>query len=727
MKKQTLFAFSSMALAIAASGLVNAQEKEMALAEVTTEQRLIEPCLQERRAVDGNERNFIEPIPIDDDCGGGGGGNTGPYVKPGTPASIDYASYARGTFKVSWGASNGYGYPVNYKLYERKNSGAWTQIYSGYGTSRLLSNKTDGSYSYRVSGCNVKGCSTYKTGFTMKVKNLPAAPNYSSMYPGLEASRVGDSTFIAGNKSYRDVTRGAYSGGTALKGATGAKTTSFGFHLGKGFGLTEGDYAPEEMCLKTDDLSVTTTPVNQDQLIFSQVQNSQDLYSKLDLDISADLSLSIGAFGLDADGKYELFRESKMKQDNSRVLIKWQRKAERLDLVSSTPFKLKNYWKSNYINPTDGSDVSETHFRNQCGDQYVKSVTTGARLYVLLEIGNEELSTTEMETTSYNAKLKIASIFNASSSGTISSETRQFFEKHSIQLKVYTEGGSSVNASVQNVSLDNVKAFADNFIAGVTSAGHVALDKDLAYYPVPVEYNHLTHFNVYKDYRPARDNMRRWLSLDHQVNGRCENLTRVDAQAGQSKYRSRCHAARVNMGTHTEYCAVGQQWGDCNNPYNAYGSINGSTVSLMPYLNVNIPSIYSTASQESNSVNIPYFYVSNCGAFCGGRSGTRTTQVCLSNKECLVDESRNYTTPAAVNKLYNHGNVAPIGAEVHVTRMNSPRTGGASQKINRVSGVPCLDSTVTVKSKGWWGGGAWYEGSQSIHGRCPVQENILLP
>lgn len=652
------------------------------------------------------DRELIEPCPIeiidvDDDCDpGGGGGSGGPYTAPSTPSDIEYASYARGSVKVSWGASNGYNYPVRYHLQERKNNGSWVEIYSGYGQSRIISNRSDGNYTYRVKGSNSKGSSGFRSGYSMTMKSLPTI-NFSAMYPGLEASRAEDTPYMAASKKFNDVSR------------TTGTTSELEHNLGKGFGLTEGTFAPEAVCLKSANLSVRTTPISQDSWDYQEVETTQDLYRKLDLDISADLSLSIGAFGLNADGKYKLFRESKMKRDYSRVVVRWERRAERLDLESSAPLAIKNYWKNEYIDPYDGSTTSETHFRKQCGDKYVSAVETGARLYVLLEIENEDASLTEMETISYNAKIKIGEIFNASSSGSVSNETREFFTSNSISLKVYTEGGSSVQTQTQTISIDNIRAFVDNFVASVTPSGYVSLTKELQHYPIPVEYNSLSYFSVFRDYRPEKQELTRWISLDHQVNARCYVLEDVDAQISANKYRYRCHNARADLGRHTEECSDGNQWADCSNP--------NSTNLPNDFYN-DIPSLYAANSPAYNTSSID-LHVSSCWT-CRSKSKTVTALACLPQNECLVDKSKQYTDSNPIA-----GNTAPNGAQVYVNSVQKPSSASGTQVIRpEPSGEQCLSSSIYMKTKGRFSSStAYYHGSQSVHGRCPVSDPFPLP
>jgi YD repeat-containing protein len=100
-------------------------------------------------------------------------------LTPGVPASITVpASSSTGSFTVSWGTSTGT--VTEYQLYEATNSGftGQTLAYSGTGTSKAISGKTNGSYYYRVRACNGTICGGYRTGANPTVVTLaiPAAP-----------------------------------------------------------------------------------------------------------------------------------------------------------------------------------------------------------------------------------------------------------------------------------------------------------------------------------------------------------------------------------------------------------------------------------------------------------------------------------------------------------------------------------------------------------------------
>ncbi|NVJ62553.1 MAG: hypothetical protein HWE27_19355 [Gammaproteobacteria bacterium] len=675
----------------------------------------IEPCPMKKQGAGSDTQNKIMPIDDCDGGGGGGGGSTGPTRAPSTPPSIKYAAFTQGDNQIDWSSSNGYGYSVKYKLEEQRNNGSWNIIYDGYGKQKSLANKSGGTYRYRVKGCNSKGCSSYRYGYKMSIKPK-VTKDYESIYPGLVASRTSDSSFINNNKRFYDVNKEASS---RTSGGSNLRTTSFLHNLGKGFGLTEGQYAPEEVCLKPDDLYVNSSNVNSSDLRIHQLETREDLYEKLDLDISASLSMSIGKFGTQADAKYQLFREAQMHQEYSTLLMKWERKAERLDLQSSTPRKLKNYYVNNYLNPYDGTTVPEVDFRNNCGDRYLSAVVTGARIYVLLEIKNENYSSTEMENISWDVKAKFAEIINASSTGSISTETRRMFEKFEVSFKAVTEGGSSPTQTVKNLTIDNVKDYFNNFIAGVKPSGYVALDREFSHYPVPVQYNTLNYHDVFADHRPLRNQLTRWIALDNQVNDRCASLTGVS-----SSYDALCNAAKRNIGWQATHCASGEEWVDCRSPYSAKFTDDSNNTSFINFTSKfynEIPSLYAPNSETYTET---WFDITapKPGWLGAGKWRGDSKETCLPTK-CIVDHAKMFASAGGPS-----GTRAILGSQIYVNEYKAKDGNASHTLLPKPNGQKCLKSVVNIKSDGWPGrDDARYRGSQSFHGLCPQKMTYILP
>lgn len=92
------------------------------------------------------------------------------YQPGGATVTAPATSYT-GNYTVSWTQVAG---ATSYRLDESANSGTWTQIYSGGGTSAVIAGRGNGSYAYRVTVCNGAGCSAVSASKTVQVTHPPA-------------------------------------------------------------------------------------------------------------------------------------------------------------------------------------------------------------------------------------------------------------------------------------------------------------------------------------------------------------------------------------------------------------------------------------------------------------------------------------------------------------------------------------------------------------------------
>ena len=106
-------------------------------------------------------------------------GNTIVAKTPGTPSSISNAATSgSGSLAVSWGASSGT--VDNYQLYQQKNGGSWSLIYTGTSRSKNVA-LTDGTYKFRVRAYNAESTytthSSYRTSGNSVVAKTPGTPS----------------------------------------------------------------------------------------------------------------------------------------------------------------------------------------------------------------------------------------------------------------------------------------------------------------------------------------------------------------------------------------------------------------------------------------------------------------------------------------------------------------------------------------------------------------------
>ena len=113
-------------------------------------------------------------------CRGAGGSardSDGVTVKPSAPTLTVPKTDMDGSYAASWTSVSG---ATSYELEEKTGSGSFANIYSGSGTSRNVTGKADGTYSYRVRACGGT-CGDWSATATVSVaRGLTASPNPSS-------------------------------------------------------------------------------------------------------------------------------------------------------------------------------------------------------------------------------------------------------------------------------------------------------------------------------------------------------------------------------------------------------------------------------------------------------------------------------------------------------------------------------------------------------------------
>ncbi|MDG6348789.1 hypothetical protein QAA18_08585, partial [Luteimonas sp. 8-5] len=96
-----------------------------------------------------------------------------PPPTPPVPTLTLPTSSTTGSYTASWTSATG---ATHYELSEKVGTGSWSVIQDTSATSRAISGKTDGSYSYRVRACAGTGtgnCSGYSTTKTITVTIPP--------------------------------------------------------------------------------------------------------------------------------------------------------------------------------------------------------------------------------------------------------------------------------------------------------------------------------------------------------------------------------------------------------------------------------------------------------------------------------------------------------------------------------------------------------------------------
>lgn len=147
----------------------------------------------------------------------------------GTPSLTVPASSTTGSYTASWTVV---ATATSYTLEEQLGSGAWAPFTANAGTSQAISGRANGTYHYRVKGCNAAGCGPVSATKTTVVLHPPAsAPTLTAPATSNTGSYTVSWTTVATTTSY-EIQESANGGswaplytGTATSKAVSGKAT----------------------------------------------------------------------------------------------------------------------------------------------------------------------------------------------------------------------------------------------------------------------------------------------------------------------------------------------------------------------------------------------------------------------------------------------------------------------------------------------------------------------
>ena len=130
------------------------------------------------------------------------------------PALTVPSTDSNGRYRVSWTSVSG---ATSYRLEEKSGSGSFSNIYTGSSTSRNITGKADGTYSYKVRACN-STCGGWSSTRSVRVGDLTSSEN-----PSRDGSYTVSWSAIFNAESYQ-----LYENGTLVYDTTGTSRSFSG-------------------------------------------------------------------------------------------------------------------------------------------------------------------------------------------------------------------------------------------------------------------------------------------------------------------------------------------------------------------------------------------------------------------------------------------------------------------------------------------------------------------
>lgn len=674
---------------------LHAKDKE-ALNQQASPQ-LIEPCL-EPVSVQDPSINRIEPI---EDCDGGGGGSTGPYYPPGTPGSIKTPVYTNGSnYRVNWSSGYGYGYPVRNELYQQTNSGSWSKVYDGYGTSKYFSSPPSKQVKrYRVRSCNTKGCSGYKYSDKMIVNYKPK-PNLYSKYSFLSTLDQKNATHHSTAQSFKTVIPRDQPVGQSnfsIQGSMGTTSSSDRFYLGDGYDLVRG--ALKETCLDVEhpDFQITkTAPLQPSTFSIDYVNDNRHLAQLLEVSASAKVGVTGDDFSLGLSGEKERYLKSVTDEQHVRFVVKVKNRREFWKLNTPTD-AIYPELVNQVLSPNDNE--AKADFRERCGDNFISNANLGSALYLVFVFDAKKYSYEERESKKAELGLKISDYFSIGGAAGSSTAFKQTLDNLQVSINADQVGGPQGLAA--SITTSNVMEKYNQFVQDTSESNWAAVDFSTNNYQRPTVYNNYSHSQIFADYRGNQGTlaqMRRWLDISVQHKERCDPWGEYGRSAP-----SQCSASQAELLTAMDACRDTREWSNCKHPsvYNT-GSISTTPgVNLLSWLNSNVKKLNreETSKYYDHHVYKGTLYVND--------------QTCLSNNACFA------------NKYRGSGVGAGNGFKITNFYWDNPKGSGRSYSI---SPQHCVRSEARLETRNWFGGDttADWEYRVDFEGVCPETENFVI-
>ena len=701
MKHFKFLTMASMVPALLFTGAVdiNAKEDSKQYPKVSTS--LIEEpiCVFEAQNDNNSETSTqrLEPI---DECDGGGGGDPGPYRAPSTPTSIIYNPYTNGTqLTVSWPASNGYGYPVQYKLERRLNSGSWVQVYSGYGRSKTVSNLQEGKYQFRVTAKNTSYSSSMRYG-GHSIVNPRTDDNLYNKYSFL-------STLDQKNSQFRSSTAGAktvLARAKVVGQSTSMTNNEERFYLGDGYDLVRGTL--KETCLNVEHPQFTitkTAPLQPSTFDISYVNDNRHLAQLLEVSSSAQIGFSGDDFNLGLSGEKERYVKSVTDESHVRFVVKVNNRREYWKLNTPTDAIYPDI-VNQILSPNDNE--AKADFRERCGDNYVNSANLGSALYLVFTFDAKKYSYEERQSAKAELSIKLFDVFSAGGATSSSSSLTETLDRLEVKINADQVGGPQGLAA--SITPSNIAEKYNQFVQDTNPGNWAAVDYTTNNYQRPTIYNAYNHDQIFSKYTGSQGplaQMKRWLDISVQHKERCDPWAEYDRPRP-----SVCGTSEIEISIAMDLCRETREWDNCAHPLQyTTGSLTTTTpgTNIYNWLSANVNKLEPAENNNSYTHHV--------------HKGSINVQddTCLPTNQCFA------------NKFRGSGPGIGKGFGVNISYYDNPRGSHPTYGLvndNYAGALSCARVSAFLKTGTGWFSDTTADLNYNIkyEGLCPQDQNFVI-
>lgn len=335
------------------------------------------------------------------------------------------------------------------------------------------------------------------------------------------------------------------------------------FRLGYGYDRMSGER--RRSCLDTLKFEPVGRNVRSTDTTFTLVNSKEDLAKVLNIEVNAEASGSYGLVTGSASSKTQIMKNSVFNARTILGIMSFIHRAQEIQIESD--YQVLN---------TDADlllDEDNESFRLRCGDAYTKSVTTGAAMYITVEVSSRNRDISSNVNTTNSVKAALGEIASASATATVSNETKQTLSNLTMTVSCYSIGittdacsGSFTSTNAEDVAgiISYLGEAKKAMNASIQSNPNmmVGIDEIFEDYPKPEGKLKVPRDQIFFNYSRQLTVLKNLLEKEIQARSACQIRRTPD-----------CSDIQSLLTDQIKYCARQEFWADCNP-----SSVNLSTI-----------------------------------------------------------------------------------------------------------------------------------------------------
>ena len=325
------------------------------------------------------------------------------------------------------------------------------------------------------------------------------------------------------------------------------------FRLGYAYDKMSGERRLS--CLDPLKFSPVGRNVRSTDTTFTLVNNKEDLAKVLNIEVNAEASGSYGLVTGSVSSKTQIMKNSVFNSRSVLGVMSFIHRAQEIQIEST------------YQNLSDDAamllDTNNEDFRLKCGDAYTKSVTTGAAMYITIQVTGRNQDITSNTNTTNSIKAALGEIVSASASAAVTNETKQTLASLNMTVSCYSIGVTTdaCSGAFTSTNADDVAGIV-NYLSEAKKAMNasiqsnpnmmVGVDEVFEAYPKPEGKLQLPSNQIFFDYSARLKILKSLLDKEIDMRRLCE-----------FNHSKACEELPALFAEQVKNCARQELWVDC--------------------------------------------------------------------------------------------------------------------------------------------------------------------